>query len=129
MQIDFNDLISKIIHLYLDDLNMYSNNRLYHFGHLRKVLVRCKKFNISLNPSKSIFGVTKGKILGHILSDSRISIDIERIVFILILTSPTSKKEVKSFMRIINFLHIFFPDFTLIVKLIHNILKKDHSFY
>jgi hypothetical protein len=108
---------------------MYSKNRLYHFGHLRKVLVQCKKFNISLNPSKSIFGVTKGKILGHIVSVSRIIIDLERIVFILNLASPTSKNAVKSFMGIINFLCIFFPEITLMVKLIHNILKRDHSFY
>jgi hypothetical protein len=108
---------------------MYSKNRLYHFVHLRKVLVRCKKFKVSLNPSKSIFGASKGKILGHIVYDSRISIDLKRIVYILNLTSPISKKEVKTFMGIINFLHIYFPDFNLMVKLIHNILRKDHSVY
>jgi hypothetical protein len=69
MQIDFYDLIGKIIQVYLDDLTVYLKNRLDHFGHLRKVLMRCRKFDISLNPSKSIFGVTKGKFLGHIVSD------------------------------------------------------------
>jgi hypothetical protein len=65
--------------------------------------MRCRKFGISLNPSKSIFGVTKGKLLGHIVSDSRISIDPERIVAILNLPAPTSKKEVQDFMGVINF--------------------------
>jgi hypothetical protein len=58
MQIYFDDLIGKIIQIYLDDLTMYYKNRSYNFGHLKRVLMRCKKIFISLNPSKSIFGVT-----------------------------------------------------------------------
>jgi hypothetical protein len=128
MKIDFDDLISKIIQVYLDDLTIYSKNQLDHFGHLRKVLMRCKKFDISLNPYKYIFGITKRKLLGHIVFDSRISIDPERIVSILNLPAPTSKKEVQAFMGIINFVRRFVPDFALMVKSIHNLLKKDRSF-
>jgi hypothetical protein len=107
MQIVFDDLINKIIQVYLDDLTTYSKNRLDHFSHLRKVLMRCRKFGVSLNPSKSIFDVTKGKLLGHIISNSGISIDPERITAILNLPSPTSKKEVQDFMGIINFVRSF----------------------
>ena len=92
MQIDFYDLIGKIIQVYLDDLTVYSKNWLDHFGHLRKVLMHCRKFGISLNPSKYIFGVMKGKLLGHIVYDSSISIDPKRITAILSLPAPTSKK-------------------------------------
>jgi hypothetical protein len=128
MQITFDDLIRKIIQIYLDDLTVYSKNRLDHFGHLKRVLMRCIKFGISLNPSKSIFDVTKGKLLGHIVSDSGIRIDPERIVAILNLPAPTSKKEVQDFMGVINFVRRFVPDFVVMVKLIHNMLKQDHSF-
>ena len=92
MHIDFENLIGNIIQVYLDDLIVYSKNQLDHFGHLRKVFMRCGKFGISLNPSKSIFGVKKGKILGHIVYDSGISIDPKRIIAILNLPSSTSKK-------------------------------------
>jgi hypothetical protein len=128
MHISFDDLIDKIIHIYLDDLTVYSKNRLDHFCHLRKVLMRCRKFNISLDPSKSIFGVTKGMLLGNIGSDLGISIDPERVVAILNLPAPTSKKEVQAFMGIINFVCRFVHDFVVMVKRIHNILKQDLSF-
>jgi hypothetical protein len=128
MKLAFDDLIGKIIHVYLDDLTIYSKNRLYNIGHLGKFLMRSRKFGISLNPSKSIFGVTKGKILRHIISDSGISIDPERIAAILNLPAPTSKKEVQAFMGIINLIHRFVLDFSLMVKLIHNLLKKDRYF-
>jgi hypothetical protein len=127
-QIDFDDLIDKIIQIYLDDLTVYSKNRSYHFGHLRKILMRCRKFNISLNPSKSIFGVTKRNIFGNIVSDTGISIDTERIVAILNIPAPTCKKEVQAFMGVINFVCGFVPDFAVRVKPNHSILKQDHSF-
>jgi hypothetical protein len=128
MKISFDDLIDKIIQIYLDDLTVYSKIRSDHFGHLRKVLMRCRKFGISLNPSKSIFCVTKGKILGHIISDSRISIDPKRIVAILNLPALTSKKEVQAFMGVIKFVRRFVPYFAVMVKPIHNLLKQYCSF-
>jgi hypothetical protein len=128
MQIMFDDLIGKIIQIYLDDLTVYSKNQLDHFGHLRKVLMRCRKFDIYLNPSKSIFNVTKGNILGHIVYDSRINIDPKRITAILNLPAPTSKKEVQAFMGIINFVCRFVLVFAVMVKPIQNILKQDQSF-
>jgi hypothetical protein len=92
VQIYFDDLINNIIRVYIYYLIVYSKKRLDHFGHLRKVLMHCKKFGISLNPSKSIFSVTKGKILGHIFFYSGIRIDLERITSILNLPAPTSNK-------------------------------------
>jgi hypothetical protein len=128
MQIYFDDLIGKIIQIYLDDLTVYSKIRSDHFGHLRKVLMQCRKFGISLYPSKSIFSDTKGNLLGHFVSDSGISIDLERIVAILNLPAPTSKKEVQDFMGVIKFFRRFVPDFSVMVKPIHNLLKKDRYF-
>jgi hypothetical protein len=87
-----------------------------------------QKFGIYLNPSKSILGVTKENLLSHIVSDSGISIDPERIIVILNLPAPTSKKEFQYFMGIINFIRRFVPDFVFMVKPIHNILKQDCSF-
>jgi hypothetical protein len=83
---------------------------------------------MSLNPSKSIFGVTQGKLLGHIVSDCGISIDPERVVVIINLPAPTSKQSVQAFMGTINFVRRFVPDFVVMVKPIHNLLKQDRTF-
>jgi hypothetical protein len=39
----------------------------------------CKNYGMSLNTSKSIFGVFSDKLLGHVVSDSGINIDLERV--------------------------------------------------
>jgi hypothetical protein len=53
---------------------------------------------MSVNPKKSIFGITQCKILGHIVSNFGINIDPKRVTAILNLPAPTSKKEIQSFM-------------------------------
>ncbi|KAH9294761.1 hypothetical protein KI387_038349, partial [Taxus chinensis] len=52
---------------------------------------------ISLNPKKSVFGVTEGKLLGHVISREGTKIDVERVKAIQSLTFPTSKTGVHSF--------------------------------
>lgn len=128
MQIAFDDLIGKIIQIYLDDLTVYSKTREDHFDHLKQVFLQCKKFDISFNPAKSIFGVTARKLLKHIVSDSGINIDPDRVVAIQNLQAPSSKKEIQSFMGKINLIRRFIPDFARMVKPIHNMLKQDRSF-
>jgi hypothetical protein len=44
------------------------------------------------------------------------------------LPTPTSKKSVQDFMGTINFVRRFVPDFAMMVKPIHNLLKQDRTF-
>jgi hypothetical protein len=66
---------------------------------------------MSLNPTKSVFGVTTGKLLCHIVSDSGINIDPETVIEIQNIQAPSSKKEIKSFMGKLNFVKRFIPNF------------------
>jgi hypothetical protein len=68
MAIAFKGLLGKIIVFYFNDLTFFSKEWSSHFDHLRQVLLRCRRFGISLNPKKTIFGVMEGKLLGHIVS-------------------------------------------------------------
>jgi hypothetical protein len=49
-----------------------------------------------LNPTKLIFGVTKGNLLSHVVFYLGISIDPKRVIVIQNLEAPTSKKAVKN---------------------------------
>jgi len=68
-------LINHSVIVYLDDVTVFSKNRPDHISHLRKVLERCKKFGISLNPKKSIFAVTEGILLGFVVSKEGVMIE------------------------------------------------------
>ena len=62
------DIIHKKIEVYVNDMMVKSLTREGHFEALDKFLARAEKYNLILNPKKCIFGVTSGKLLGHIVS-------------------------------------------------------------
>ena len=64
------DMIHKKIEVYVDDMMVKSLTREGHFKALDKFLARAEKYNLILNPKKCIFGVTSGKLLGHIQTEA-----------------------------------------------------------
>jgi len=75
MDIAFRGLINKTVAIYLDDITIYSKKRSNHYHDLKQILERCIKYGISLNPKKSYFALSEGKLLGFIVSKEGICID------------------------------------------------------
>jgi hypothetical protein len=71
----FQGLINICVLVYLDDVTVYSKNRKDHIQHQIQIFERCRKYGMSLNPKKTIFGVEEGKLIGHIISQAIIHID------------------------------------------------------
>lgn len=109
----------------MDGLTVFSKKRGDHTTNLCKVFQRCREFGISLNPKKCIFGVTEGKLLGHIISEKGIAINLERVEAILKIQLPTSKNEIKSFFGKINFVMKFIIGFVEIIKPLNAMLKWE----
>jgi len=126
MDFAFRDLIRKIMEIYQDDLIVASKERKDHFKHLRKVFEKCRQYSISLNPKKSIFGVDKGRLLGHVVSKDGVSIDPERIQAISNIPYPKNQDALRSFFGKINFVRRFVPNFAKIVKPMSKTLEEKH---
>ena len=69
MDDDFRDLVKKCIIIYMDDLTIFSRCREDHISDLRRIFQRCRRYGISLNLKKCMFSFTKGKLLGHVISE------------------------------------------------------------
>jgi hypothetical protein len=128
MDVAFWGLIKKCVVVYLDDVTVYLNNIEDHIQHLTQIFERCRKYDISLNPKKTIFGVKEGKLLGHIISQVVIRIDPERIKAIAQLPLPHNKKAMQSFFGEINFVRKFTPDFAETIKPLQKMIRKDVEF-
>jgi len=83
MDIAFSKEIHDFLVIYLDDIIVFSKSDKQHLDHLRQVFIKCRKYGISLNPKKTLFGLEEGKLLGHIISNVGIRIDPARIEAIL----------------------------------------------
>jgi hypothetical protein len=92
MDYAFRELIGKLIEIYQDDLTIFSKDGKIHISHLKQVFEKCREFGISLNPAKSILGVTEGKLLGHIISKDGVKLDPEKVEAIGKVPLPISKK-------------------------------------
>ena len=104
----FKDLIGKIMDNYQYELTIDSKLRQLHLKHLREVFVRCILFGISLNLKKCLFAISKGQLLGNIVSNKGIYIDPKIIQAIYELKAPTDIKGVQSFLeRLIFFEYSF----------------------
>jgi hypothetical protein len=125
MDIAFVEESGKFIVVYLDDVTVFSQSDDEHLRHLRRVFEKCRRFGISLNPKKCLFGLEEGKLLGHIISKEGIRIDPSRIEAILKIEHPRNLKELQSFIGKINFLRRFIPNLAELLRNITNMLKKD----
>jgi len=74
--------------------------------------LKCRKYGISLNPKKPLFGLEEGKLLGHIISKKGIKIDPARIEAILQIPHHRNVKELQAFLGKINFLRRFISNFS-----------------
>jgi len=129
MDIAFCGLINQSVAVYLDDVTVFSKNKRDHLSHLRFVLQLCRKYNISINPKKSVFVVEQGKFLGFIVSNEGMIIDPERTQVISKLPHPSSKKSMQSFLGKINFVRRFVPSFSEMVRSLQNLIKKDVQYH
>jgi hypothetical protein len=129
MDISFCGLINQYVVVYLDDVTVFSKNKGDHLAHLRFVLQRCRKYDIFLNPKKSVFAVEQGKLLGFIVSNEGMIIYPERTQVISKLPPPSSKKSMQSFLGQINFVRRFVPSFSEMVRPLQNLIKKDVKYH
>eukprot|EP00253_Pinus_taeda_P034247 PITA_34247 len=128
MDIAFAEEKDKSVVVYRDDITIFSKREQDHLKHLERILMKCRRFGISLNPTKRIFALTSGKLLGHIISEEGIRIDPNRVIAIQKLDFPRSRKEIQSFLGKVNFVRRFIPNFVEVFKNITKMLKKGVDF-
>ena len=75
VDVTFSNFINDFMVVYQDDLIVYSNWAEDHYRHLEKIFLKDLEYKVSLNVRKCAFGVTEGKILGHIVSKEGVRID------------------------------------------------------
>ena len=87
-------MMHKEVEVHVDDMIVKSETRKGHFKGLDKFLARLEKYNLRLNPRKCVFGVTSGKLLGHIVSERGIEVDLDKIKAIQEMPVPKIEKDV-----------------------------------
>ena len=121
----FHDMMHKDVEVYVDDMIVKSRDRADHLAALQRFFERIRQFILRLNPKKGTFGVTSGKLLGHIVSERGIEVDPKKIKAILDMPTPMTEKEIRGFLGRLQYINRFIARLTDICELIFRLLRKN----
>ncbi|CAN6725367.1 unnamed protein product [Malus baccata var. baccata] len=124
----FSDYVEKIIEVFMDDFSVFGDSFDGCLHNLSLILKRCVEANLVLNWGKCHFMVKQGIVLGHIVSENGIEVDKSKIDLVRHLPSPTSVREVRSFLGHAGFYRRFIKDFSKVAQPLCRLLQKDVAF-
>ena len=121
----FHDMMHKDVEVYVDDMIVKSQGRADHLAALQRFFERIRQFRLRLNPKKCTFGVTSGKLLGHIVIERGIEVDPEKTKAILDMPAPRTEKEIRGFLGRLQYISRFIARLTDICEPIFRLLRKN----
>ena len=92
----FTHQLRRNVQVYVDDMLLKSVRENDHLSDLQEIFNTLRSYNMKLNPSKCVFGVTAGKFLGFMVSQRGIEVNSEKIRVIVQLEPPKTIKEFQS---------------------------------
>ena len=78
-----------------------------------------------LNPKKYTFGVTFGKLLGHMVDERGIEVDLDKIKAILDVPVSKTEKNIRGFLGRLQYISRFIAKLTDICEPIFHLLRKN----
>ncbi|EUC59397.1 Transposon Tf2-1 polyprotein, partial [Rhizoctonia solani AG-3 Rhs1AP] len=121
----FQDLLDESVVVYLDDILIFSKTEEEHQAHVTEVLKRLQQNQLFCKVSKCHFHVTTVEFLGIIITPEGSSMDKSKIEAIQNWPTPTTVKQVQSFLGFANFLRRFIKDFTAMSRPLHDLIGKN----
>ena len=88
--------LERNVQVYVDDMLVKNVRENDHLSDLQETFNTLRSYNMKLNPSKCVFGVTAGKFLGFMVSQRGIEVNPEKVPAILELEPPRTVKAVQS---------------------------------
>ena len=105
--------------IYLGDIIVYGKTFDIHLQNLEEVFKRLAGVNLKLNPEKCVLFQTQVSFLGHLVSESGISVDPEKTKAVRDWPAPRNVTEVRSFVGLCSYMRKFIAGFSSICKPLH----------
>lgn len=84
----FHDMMHIFMEDYVDEIMEKSYTKEGHLEIVNKIFTRLEIFNFKLNLKKCVFGVTSTKLLGYIVSEKGIKVDLAKVNVIMEMPLP-----------------------------------------
>ena len=132
----FMDLMHRIFQPYLeqfvivfkDDILIYSQSEWEDEYHLTIILQLFKDHQLYAKFSKCEFWLTEVRFLGHVVSASGVSVDLEKVEAVMSWERPQSIFEIRSFLGLAGYYRRFIEDFSRIAAPMTRLTQKEVKF-
>ena len=94
----FQPYLDQFVVVFVDDILIYSQSEREHEYHLRIVLELLRGHQLYAKFGKFVFWLTEVRFLGHVGSTLGVSVDPEKVKFVMIWERPKSVFEIRSFL-------------------------------
>ena len=98
--------------VFIDDILIYSKSEEEHEGHLRIVLQVLRGHQLYAKFIKCEFWLTEVKFLGHVVSTSGVSMDLEKVEAVMNWERPKLVFEIRCFLGLSGYYKRFIEDFS-----------------
>lgn len=123
------DLINVCCWSYIDDVIVYSDTFENHLKHLQQVFDRLDRAKLKMRPSKCHFLKSEIFYLGHRISSQGIKPDPRKVSVIENMSKPTTVKQVRRFIGLIQFYRKFIPNCAKICRPLTQLTRKNAKFH
>lgn len=121
-------LLRKCVIVFIDDILIYSSNYSDHLKHVEQVFQLLQQHQFKVKLSKCSFAKQQLHYLGHVLSPNGVANDPSKVAIVQKWPSPTSVKELRSFLGLAGYYRRFVRNFGLIARPLNDLLKKGVQF-
>ena len=109
---------------FFDDILVHSASWSDHLHHVRNVLDRLKSYGLTARPSKIMAGFQSLEFLGHVVGSGVLRPDESKTDKILQVSTPTTKKQVRSLLGLLSFYRRYIPGFASVAAPLTDLTKE-----
>jgi hypothetical protein len=124
----FKELGDKFLKIFVDDLNIHSENWEKHLQHLDAVFFKLREMNLKLNPSKCCFAAKNITFLGHVVSNEGATPDPGKIDAVVHFPEPKTVTNIRSFLGLTGYYRNYVWGYSRLAAPLFELTKKDVAF-
>lgn len=121
----------EFVYVYIDDILVASVSAEEHQNHLRRLFEKLRQYGLTINIDKSVFGVAELEFLGYLVTKEGLRPLPSRVQVIQAYKRPSTVKDLRRFLGMINFYRRFLPGAAKSQAILHSIynanVKNDNS--
>jgi hypothetical protein len=125
----FCEFIGIFLHVYLDDIFVYSKSVQEHQRHLKLVFARLRKHEFYLKQEKCELFADKVECLGHMIDEKGLHADGDKMTKIREWNRPRNFNDVQRFLGLVQYLAHFLPDIMAYTGLLASMMMNGTPFY